>query len=87
MSELFPAESVAMKSPRLRWMDKHGIKCDFSTYSEPGREWCAYFVLRCSPGGVPTDLDACGFGPTATDALQDIAMLHLIPLWNEEEGA
>lgn len=73
MNELFQIEES--KSPRLRWMDKHGVwtqKTNAEEYEDPEHAWKAQ-----AAGYV-------GFGPTEDDAIVELARLMGIALWNEE---
>ena len=80
---LFPAESVAMDSPRLRWTKKHDVRVFKSSHAEP--PWCAWLPNNEHEiGGIPSDLDACGYGLTEEEALRDLSVIHKIPCWNKE---
>lgn len=96
--ELFSAESVAMDSPRLAWMKRHGI---ITFYHAPGHcppTWFAGF--QCwRPGLTGIDFFATetahngdsriGEGDTEDEALASLmtcghARENKIRLWNEE---
>lgn len=95
--ELFPAGAVASKSPRLLWLDRHGIVT--MSFDEAHRfgEWDKW-VAGIAPGVTGSDAiaqwfcDECsrngettvGQGATEDDALAELAVKHGIPLWNEE---
>jgi hypothetical protein len=62
------------KSPRLLWLEKHGITVhDYRTDD----------VHRFMATGF---LEGSGFGPTSEDAVIEYAKTARIPLWNEEGG-
>ena len=82
-SELFPASIVTVKSPRLRWMERHKLITQEFPDVKPGDEcpetgnpihrWEAWQV-----GAAP-----CG-GPTEDDAIIAWAKANGVRLWNEE---
>lgn len=75
-----------MLSPKLAWRKKHGVQ----TWNSPHCEdpWCAWLDSDSSePGGVPNDLESCGFGATEDEAMGDLAVRRGFKLWNEEAGA
>jgi hypothetical protein len=72
MSELFEIKET--KSPRLLWMDKHGVwteKTKFVDFDQPEHAWTA------------TAAGQVGVGPTEDDAIVDLAKHMGIKLWNE----
>ena len=79
--ELFPAESVTVKSPRLRWMEKHRVQ----TYKSPKMAdedypWNAW------TGELDEALnaDSYGSGRTEEDAVVSWALKNDVMLWHEE---
>jgi hypothetical protein len=94
MNELFPAEAMQSDSPRLRWMNKHGI---ITLYHAPGHcppTWFAgrlvwwpelsgvdFFATETAHNGD----SRVGEGPTEDDALESLALAAGIPLWNEDD--
>ncbi len=76
--ELFPIEES--KSPRLLWIEKHGIKA--RRYSPDEFDYLAgqLFVWGASGGGE------WGQGDTEDEALAQLAVKLGIRLWNEEGG-
>lgn len=70
MNELFQIEPV--KSPRLRWMERHYIKLETAE-----RDGAVVHIAK--HGMMP-----CGTGPTQDDALLAAAKSLNIKLWNEE---
>jgi hypothetical protein len=83
--ELFPPDSVAMISPRLAWIKKHGVRTHHSRAFEDAEwlPWCAAF-------GEPFEVineqgdGALGFGQTEDEAIIDLAVKFDVKLWNEE---
>ena len=69
--ELFPAESVTGKSPRLRWMERHGVTTRCS-----GTFWFA-------GKGEPIQ-GQLGCGKTEDEAITAWAKANGVRLWNEE---
>lgn len=93
-SELFPAETVAMESPRLRWMKRHDVKTkkrtDLNRDVEPWEAWTGEydFALEETLKGVKCYPDASPFlawGKTEDDALLHLAENNGWKLWNEED--
>ena len=81
--ELFPDASVAMDSPRLRWMKKHDVQ------THPDEDGYIAWIGDLDDAierrwGGP---DAGGYAVAATedDAILLIAKAHGLRLWNEEE--
>lgn len=94
MSELFPATEGAALSPRLQWMQRHGVM----TYRIPSDgTWIAgvakdafgrvseaeWFAAETGSWGETR----IGVASTEDEALADLALKHGIRLWNESEGA
>ena len=84
---LFDLAAVSVLSPRLAWIERHGIRLERDD-SPDGREFGPWFAC------IPTD-DACmntqwvlshGAGKTEDDALADLAANQGWRLWNEEGG-
>ena len=82
-AELF--ELPECKSPRLLWMEKHGIEIehrpefDGTDEDENGDTLLPYMAWSILAG-----LNPPGHGMTADGALTDWAMKHGVHLWNEE---
>ena len=82
--ELFTDAAVAMDSPRLRWMKKHGVQTRYD-----GDYYIAWIgdldEAICHGGDYP---DAGGYAEASTedDAILLIAQAHHLRLWNEEEA-
>ena len=80
--ELFTDAVVAMDSPRLRWMKKHGVhtRDDGDCYIA----WIGDLDEATCHGG--DDPDAGGYAEASTedDAILLIAKAHGLRLWNEE---
>ena len=94
MKELFAPESVAMDSPKLAWMKKHGI---ITCYHAPGHvepTWFAGFQ-DWWPDRTGSDFfceetmhngdSRIGEGETETEALAALCAAWEIKLWNEEQ--
>jgi hypothetical protein len=94
--ELFPAEAVAMDSPKLAWCKKHSVVI----YRHPGdafgcpHSWFAgfqdwwpdlrglnFFAEETAHNGDSRCVEA----GTEEDALATLARYYKIPLWNEEQ--
>jgi len=91
MSELF--DIPESKSPRLIWMEKHGILTHFSDLCE--EPWSAIVPMENDKGKdiVTIMQDSCmvydfddkiGYGKTQLDAIADLARKLSIKLWNEQ---
>lgn len=78
MNELF--DIPEFKSPRLLWMDRHGIALEPNSDSSDNK-WCAC-MWRDGWGGVSFK-DRIP-GKTEDGALTALAKAAGIPLWNEE---
>lgn len=62
------------KSPRLLWMEKHGVwtsKTNFVDFEQPEHAWKAEAAGKI------------GVGPTEDDAIVDLAKIMNLKLWNE----
>lgn len=77
MTELFDIPET--KSPRLIWLDKHGIKCAAPAHPARGiaKDWMAYqhngdFIC------------ASAYGTTEDSAITALARKIGVRLWNEE---
>ena len=77
--ELFPAETVTVKSPRLRWMEKHDVKTNEYKQSTPTpwSAWSGNLMLAINR-------DMVYFGSTEDDAITAWAKANHVRLWNEE---
>ena len=91
--EMFPADSVAMDSPRLAWMKKHGIityrspvepVCWFAGFQDwwPKLQGVHFFAEETANNG---DMRV-GEGVTEDGALVELAKYEGIKLWNEESA-
>lgn len=78
-AELLFIDEVATKSPRLAWMEKHGIVTRESKLADipQGLRWCAFFK-GCEFNYQPR------YGATEDEALAAVAKAHDFKLWNEE---
>lgn len=74
-----------MDSPRLAWIKKHGVKTHCAPHCCEA-PWCAWFAGNEYVGnpGIPDNPDACGYGHSEDEAIQDLAVGYNVPLWNEE---
>lgn len=92
--ELFPPESVAMDSPRLRWIKAHPFEVnDHPEHEgdiETGGRYAVWFPDNTLENWqetyktpMPADYGLCGYGDTIDDALIELAQIYGIPLWNE----
>ena len=76
MTELFDIPET--KSPRLIWLERHGIKVSPSrTHGPSHKHWMAY---RHDDDFI----SASGYGETEDDAIAFLAVKLGIRLWNEE---
>ena len=82
--ELFTDAVVAMDSPRLRWMKKHGVQTRYD--GDCYIAWIGDLDEATCHGG--DDPDAGGYAEASTedDAILLIAKAHGLRLWNEEEA-
>lgn len=86
--ELFPPREVAMDSPRLRWLRKHGLVLQHNAgltradYEDGACDWTCY-VQAAMHGGVCGDCNIGG-GDTEDEACADLAKNKGLKLWNEE---
>lgn len=92
MNELFPAEAVAMDSPRLAWMKRHDVRIHHSPTLCPDSPFCVWLPSNdaypdLGAKGVPNNPSECGYGITEGDALEELAKLNGLKLWNEEPTA
>jgi hypothetical protein len=74
---LFPIETVAMDSPRMKWMKRYDIHTEYHLLAQ---YWSAFI---CDDDGNP-DYPPGG-GNTEDDALAALAKRHGLRLWNEED--
>lgn len=82
MSELFPAQEVAGKSPRLKWLENHRLSVWKNAAAEvPCEAWLA--AVFEVDGQLPKD-SLIGEGHTEADAIADWARRNNVRLWNEE---
>lgn len=81
--ELFTDAAVAMDSPRLRWMKKHGVQTRYD--GDCYIAWVGYFYEAIGHGG--DDPDAFGYAEASTedDAILLLAKAKGLRLWNEDE--
>jgi hypothetical protein len=92
--ELFPPEAVAMDSPRLAWIKRHGIVTFHSCPSDEWSTWMAgiqewhpektdaadFFFEETSHNGDTR----IGEGNTEDEAIAHLCRRHGVRLWNEE---
>lgn len=86
MSELFPPESVSMKSPRLEWLERHRLVLhDFGAGGESPETGMDFkrWVCRVQEPDF-TERDCGAHGDTQEDAIADWARRNGVKLWNEE---
>ena len=81
--ELFPDASVAMDSPRLRWMKKHDVQTRYD--GERYMAWIGDFDEAVEHGGDDPDAGGYARAETEDDAILLIANGYHLRLWNEEE--
>ena len=81
--ELFTDAAVAMDSPRLRWMKKHGVKTRYD--GERYMAWIGDLDEAIEHGGDDPDAGGYALAETEDDAILLIAKAHGLRLWNEEE--
>jgi hypothetical protein len=88
--ELFHAESVAMDSPRIRWMRKWNVRTRQTApelvgmVDEAKGDLAAWYAEDDRPGVSDIDRMTLGSGATEDEALADFAVGRGIRLWNEE---
>ena len=78
MSELFEVPKTL--SPRLAWMRENGVKTWRCAIASP--QWMAWLPSN-DHKGIPHNPEACGYGDTEEQAVEDLALLcgdH----WNKE---
>ena len=94
--ELFPPESVAMDSPRLAWLKRHGcITMSFEPHQRFGEfdRWIAGFAEGvagkdaiaqwfCEECGKNGET-TIGMGATEDEAIAELAIRYGVRLWNE----
>jgi hypothetical protein len=96
--ELFDPASVAMDSPRLAWMKRHGISVfcydwtgtDFEGTDEPRYEGQSKKAFAIQGPSCKHPVVWTNRGPrcdTEDQAIEAIAKEIGIKLWNEEDGA
>ena len=80
MTELFKINET--KSPRLKWIEKHGITTHYSKLlSYDDLPWIAWDMLN-DDDGMPDDLEKCGHGVTEDDALVMLCVVRKIGHWS-----
>ena len=79
--ELFPSESVTVKSPKLRWMERHGVTVGPLEFkpSHPDDFRHAFSVIAEGRGFA-------GYGNSEQEALRNWAKAAMVRLWNEERN-
>jgi hypothetical protein len=86
--ELFPLTAVSLKSPRLQWMERHGIVTWHSPCVDDGEgPWNAAqgTIDQVSKEGFRMLMDGrCATGETEDEALTRLCRNLGIKLWNEE---
>lgn len=80
MNQLF--DIPESKSPKLLWMEKHGVKTHQSDLSED--PWIAWLASNESVDGLPRNMEKCGYGNTKDEAITDLAIKNNLKFWNEE---
>jgi hypothetical protein len=85
VTELFPTEQITVKSPRLLWMERHGVKTSETMAGEcpeTGFEWLSWVAYS---GELEiSERDRVGIGETEDDAIADWARINGVRLWNED---
>lgn len=89
--ELFPAEVVAMLSPRPVWMERHGVRTAAmnrdlvgTTSPETGDEIAPWIAWKERVSGELPGAANTATGDTEDEALAGLARRFGIRLWNEE---
>lgn len=82
--ELFAIAPV--KSPRLQWLERNGVKTHRTEMPDSSPPWIAWFEANETADGLPRDMEACGYGPLEGDAIADLARKSNLSLWDEEKG-
>lgn len=96
LDTLFPDMPV-MKSPRLEWIESHGVLCHYSpamSHADPSRCWLALIPREEHRGmeladiirhhGFQYDCDKLiGYGRREDEALADMAVKLNLKLWNQ----
>lgn len=78
---LFASEQVAMKSPRLAWMERHAIRTMLCKLVQAGENpWMAWTGDLMDA----IEREAAGYGETEDDALFEFAKKNGLRMWNEE---
>ena len=84
MSELFD-DLPESKSPRLLWMERHGVNCKFNEQTELYEAWTGKHdeAMAYTSSEALKDF---GIHESASkdDALRKLAVAQDIKLWNEE---
>jgi hypothetical protein len=85
-AELFPAEAMAMDSPRLAWRKRHLIQAIRQKNIRKGdNPWIAWFAKDGGVGNKPPEDEALiGYGETEWDAITCLAVITKTKLWTEE---
>ena len=79
-------EGMCDKSPKLKWIEKHGLLFDF----DKDGDGCAYMCWQKEIGESIIDVHEAhgdlvfGYGRTQDEAMCDWAQRFKIKLWNEE---
>lgn len=87
--ELFPHSTVAVESPRLRWMKKHNVSIIHNHDVSPGDEdeFSGETIFPfCATNSPDKWLQSrAGYGNTEVEALADWARRNGVRLWNEPQ--
>jgi len=77
MSELF--DIPESKSPRLQWMEKHGIETAKGNFERPSDKSRHEWIAWSNP-----EIQSTGWGNAEDEAITQLALKMGIKLWNEE---
>jgi len=80
--ELFPADAVAVPSPRLRWFAKHNVHTNLDTKMDPDE--CPPWAAWAGDLQTAIDNDTVILGYTEDDVLCAWAKANGVRMWNEE---
>jgi len=78
--DLFQIEPAL--SPRLKWMQTHGIKTNYAEHMAYDLPWSAWTSSN-DRNGMPEDPDRAGYGDSETEALLDLMANNNLPHWNQ----
>lgn len=76
---LFPVPETL--SPRIAWIQRHGVKTFHSTGQPPEEYPWAAWLMSDEVGGLPR-FDSYATGATEHDAIAELARFKGLKLWN-----